>query len=572
LLVVWNSLSAATKEHLELYWKALKTELNACHHQELKPLMLTLYGGTNTGKSTIFNLILNGDVSPAKVIASATKQPIISISSNFRDLASTDRFDQFNRLSSSKEALISPLSLESMSVYYHVHQTEDCLLGDIDPEGYLGIIDTPDHDSSNILNHQVARLMLDHTDLCLYITTAQKYKMLSTVDTLNELLARGLTVGVLFNQLDNTQDLQAMWQDLTQILNHSNVPNQASEQRSSILLLGGLPLIKSAEEKVLLKPQVQSSLNILLEGLSPQDYMLDKSYQRIKIRGIEFKQAIEHLYTERAQTLASVYHRFDELIEEERTTYVLSKDLSFFTHIKRAHDRINVEQILSQGWLRRTLVKVSVWPATQNIVGLWEQRLIYLLSHIWSKLLDHELNTQSLIMIDLTHCQERLHQQEREWSRTVYLSLLQRLNAPEVTVEDASERLTTLTNKIDQSKSSLYELVLNHQHSQSTVKLDLSCLLLAGVMLWISEDILIALCFGCLCSFLLTILSIFFQIKQSVSTEKVSINHIGICKALIDRHAIYWSETIKESTSTLSELSTLSTELNQLITKEIGDD
>ena len=78
----------------------------------------------------------------------------------------------------------------------------------------LGFIDCPDHDSDLEMNHLVAYRMLFYADLCIYITTPQKYKTKVVIQTLQELYKKGHTVGVLFNRLHDRHNVDKLWQDL----------------------------------------------------------------------------------------------------------------------------------------------------------------------------------------------------------------------------------------------------------------------------------------------------------------------------------------------------------------------
>ena len=212
-------------------------------------LKIAIYGGTNTGKSALFNLLVNEEVSVSKVIASATRQPVIALSETI-DLG-VFSLGQLGRLSTIDETLLEPSSLADASYYLHRFHERCGPLGSGEGAELVALIDCPDHDSSNEMNRLVAEHLVNDFDRCIYLTTPQKYKTASARDALLFLASHGLKVGVLFNQLMPAQEAESLWHDLiTTITDQDRTGGESSDQEiSRLYLLGGLPHVKLKDSR-----------------------------------------------------------------------------------------------------------------------------------------------------------------------------------------------------------------------------------------------------------------------------------------------------------------------------------
>ena len=102
--------------------------------------------------------------------------------------------------------------------------------------------------------------MLEYSDLCIYVTSAQKYKLQTTIDELIYILKKDLNIGILFNMLSPHQDLNLIWQDLQEHLDkaivqeNTVISNKTIRPHSNRLtLLGALPVIHGLSQAKIIK-------------------------------------------------------------------------------------------------------------------------------------------------------------------------------------------------------------------------------------------------------------------------------------------------------------------------------
>ena len=170
------------------------------------PLMVALLGGTNTGKSTLFNALAGQLLSEARITASATRHPLLFLHRDFESiLEDQELFDEVTvrPLSSSGELLVRA---DTPLLFYRLHEQE--LLRE------LAFFDTPDLDSIEQSHHDAAHWVMTRADLCLFVTTPQKYKDRILVEELERILSLQRQVLLLFNLVDDEMIYQTMLDDL----------------------------------------------------------------------------------------------------------------------------------------------------------------------------------------------------------------------------------------------------------------------------------------------------------------------------------------------------------------------
>lgn len=148
------------------------------------PLIVVLTGGTNVGKTTIFNLLTRSNLSLANPVGGNTQAPIFALPGHKK---SDDPFEEF-LISSEKK--ISLISLDAI----HEYNSKEF--------DAISFIDSPDIDSINQKNHLLAEKLLLLADTVILITTKEKYADLKALLALARALEIQKDVIVVFNKTD----------------------------------------------------------------------------------------------------------------------------------------------------------------------------------------------------------------------------------------------------------------------------------------------------------------------------------------------------------------------------------
>lgn len=169
-------------------------------------LVVAVVGGTNIGKSVIFNHIAGCKASAVSPLASGTKHPVCLVPPRFEekhDLAAI--FRDFELVPWSREE--DPLS----------ENARDCLFwrtSDTTPSSLL-ILDTPDIDSDAEINWLRADKIRRSADVLLAVLTQQKYNDAAVKQFFRNAAAEDKAVIVVFNQcqLPDDEDYWPLWLD-----------------------------------------------------------------------------------------------------------------------------------------------------------------------------------------------------------------------------------------------------------------------------------------------------------------------------------------------------------------------
>ena len=184
--------SPAGSEWFELLRCKLRPQL------ELPPtLVVAVVGGTNIGKSVIFNQLAGEESSAASPLAAGTKHPVCLVPA---ELASEDSLAQFFE-SFQLHAWRSPRDPLENSV-------EDKLFWrtgrHLPPQ--LALLDAPDVDSDAPLNWRRARAVRHAADVLVAVLTQQKYNDAAVKQFFREAAAADKPIIVVFNQCDLAAD------------------------------------------------------------------------------------------------------------------------------------------------------------------------------------------------------------------------------------------------------------------------------------------------------------------------------------------------------------------------------
>ncbi|GIW72974.1 MAG: hypothetical protein KatS3mg102_2516 [Planctomycetota bacterium] len=200
------------------------------------PLFVALVGGTNTGKSTAFNALVGMLLSETRVTAGATKQPLVYLHRRWeRRLLAGEVFPGVRCV-----LLADPVELtvasEEPRLYVALHERKEL--------ESVALIDSPDLDSIEPRNRAAAERVLTLADVCLFVTTPQKYKDRVLVADLLAVAARRKRVVLLFNQVEDEIVYNTIVEDIRSRLD-------------GVELGGFLPAVAERRPEVVLRPRIQ---------------------------------------------------------------------------------------------------------------------------------------------------------------------------------------------------------------------------------------------------------------------------------------------------------------------------
>ena len=166
------------------------------------PLLVLLLGPTGAGKSSLLNTIAGAEVSKVGALRPTTREAIVYASeSDSRRILGSGRLAAV-----AKERLrlaAAPASADGIAV-----------------------IDAPDIDSVERDNRELADVLVETTDLCVFVTTATRYADLVPWEVLRRVRARGLPLVVVLNRLPaDEQDRAAVVADAERLLGQTAKPN-----------------------------------------------------------------------------------------------------------------------------------------------------------------------------------------------------------------------------------------------------------------------------------------------------------------------------------------------------------
>lgn len=161
-------------------------------------LVAAVAGGTNTGKSTIFNLLVGGHVSPVVTTAAATCHPVLA--------ANARRHAECLESKLVPEFRPRPLDRPELALDRDAPSDTLCVALVESLPDHLVILDTPDVDSIDTGNWEIADHLRAAGDALIAVVTGEKYKDERVVEFFREALAAGRVVLPLMNKADPAED------------------------------------------------------------------------------------------------------------------------------------------------------------------------------------------------------------------------------------------------------------------------------------------------------------------------------------------------------------------------------
>jgi energy-coupling factor transporter ATP-binding protein EcfA2 len=142
------------------------------------PLVCVLLGSTGAGKSSLLNGLAGAAVSPSGVVRPTTMRPVV--------LLAPGQVDAFM----AGKVLAALADADRLQLVVHDRAF---------PE--IALVDAPDVDSVEAENRRTAEELLQAADLCLFVTTAQRYADYVPWEFLRQAKARGVPLLVVVNRL-----------------------------------------------------------------------------------------------------------------------------------------------------------------------------------------------------------------------------------------------------------------------------------------------------------------------------------------------------------------------------------
>jgi hypothetical protein len=164
-------------------------------------LIVAVAGGTNTGKSTIFNSLLARDVSPASPFGAFTRRTIVAANAKRGDQCLEagrllpERFVPTPWDDSDPER-VSSEEVPPLTVF-----VARC---DALPDR-MAILDTPDVDSVVTSNWELAKTIREAGDVIVAVLTGQKYADKCVVDFFREAASSGRLIAPVMNLVEDTE-------------------------------------------------------------------------------------------------------------------------------------------------------------------------------------------------------------------------------------------------------------------------------------------------------------------------------------------------------------------------------
>ena len=160
-------------------------------------LIVAVVGGTNIGKSVVFNHIAGFRASASSPLASGTKHPVCLVPTGFaeqHDLRTMFPAFELRSWTSGDEAL---LSIDTHCLFWRTHEAV--------PKN-LVILDTPDVDSDAPVNWQRADAVRQAADVLVAVLTQQKYNDAAVKQFFRKAASEDKAAIIVFNQVELPDD------------------------------------------------------------------------------------------------------------------------------------------------------------------------------------------------------------------------------------------------------------------------------------------------------------------------------------------------------------------------------
>jgi hypothetical protein len=187
---------AQTEEALELLRLRLKKDL---HEGRPDPLIAVVCGGTNVGKSTVYNGLCGASLAKPTALARGTKLPMVAGSPEHRDLVLGERFlTGYARAPlGDPEELNRDLGGDPRAFRYRLEGLA------LPPD--LLLCDSTDVDSDRESNLRIAHDLILVADAVIFVVSPTKYRDAAVVSAMRRALELGRALWVVWNPWEEAQ-------------------------------------------------------------------------------------------------------------------------------------------------------------------------------------------------------------------------------------------------------------------------------------------------------------------------------------------------------------------------------
>ncbi len=250
-------------------------------------LVISVAGGTNTGKSTIINVLIGKEVSPVLPTAGATKRPVMVVSpSKFEQCLNGEMFPQFK---------VAPL--QDIEDVLDPSQPADRLfvVRDEAVEDKYLLLDTPDVDSIRKEHWDIADRIISASDVVIAVLTEEKYNDFAVVDFFKRANNEGKIIVPLMNKVavDNPRGIEFAREQVSHFLKEAGVDGEIESfyfPRTKEVL-GVQPISFSNESKSLRQfiseiPLEETKQKVLLDSVRKLQDGFAKWVNRVLLRKV----------------------------------------------------------------------------------------------------------------------------------------------------------------------------------------------------------------------------------------------------------------------------------------------
>jgi 50S ribosome-binding GTPase len=232
-------------------WTSLLTYKLAPHLAGEGCLIIAVAGGTNTGKSTVFNLLLGAQVSPVVSTAAATRHPLLA--------ANASRTAQCLDKKLVPEFVPKPFNEASDVLAVDVPEETIFVTQAPGLSDRLAILDTPDVDSIERANWKVAENIRAAGDVLVAVLTAEKYKDERVVEFFRRAAASGRVVLPLMNKANPENDFEVARRQLDEFCADAGLETPCFVvQHDFNLAANGSQEIRALDGETALRPHLES--------------------------------------------------------------------------------------------------------------------------------------------------------------------------------------------------------------------------------------------------------------------------------------------------------------------------